>query len=266
MAEYTNRYMPDRLELSVVIPFFNEEDCVVEVCRELDAVLSPRFGTQWELVMVDDGSTDRTMDLIDELADRFTHFRAVHIQPNSGQSAALDAGFRSTRGRIIGTLDGDGQNDPNDIPLLLNAMNSRRVDMMCGIRANRSDSSIRKISSRVANRVRSAVLNDTITDIGCSLRVFHRRCLDRIYFFKNAHRFFPALVQFAGYKVSEMTVGHRPRLAGSSRYGGGIRSRLFAGLFDLVGVLWMRHRFLKYDILEYKKVETVRIGGKSIAQ
>jgi dolichol-phosphate mannosyltransferase len=120
--------------------------------------------------------------------------------------------------------------------------------MMCGVRVSRSDSSIRKISSRIANWVRSAVLDDQITDVGCSMRVFRRDCLGRIYFFKNAHRFFPALFQMAGYSVSEMPVRHRPRIAGNSRYGGGIRSRLFAGLFDLYGVYWMKSRLLRYNI------------------
>ncbi|KJS33094.1 MAG: hypothetical protein VR64_04105 [Desulfatitalea sp. BRH_c12] len=236
------------MNLSIIIPFFNEEACVVNVCSEVNQVLSSQLLGQWELIMVNDGSTDQTRELINELAARFEHFRAVHIHPNSGQSAALNAGFRVARGDAIGTLDGDGQNDPADIPNLLRAMQTHQVDMMCGVRVSRSDSSIRKISSRTANWVRSAVLNDQITDVGCAMRVFRRHCLDRIYFFKNAHRFFPALFQMAGYSVSEMPVRHRPRIAGNSRYGGGIRSRLFAGLFDLYGVYWMKSRLLRYNI------------------
>jgi hypothetical protein len=122
--------------------------------------------------------------------------------------------------------------------------------MMCGIRQKRSDSSIRKISSHIANRIRASILNDGISDVGCSMRVFRRTCLERICFFRNAHRFFPALVQMAGCSVSEMPVRHRPRMAGESRYGGGIRSRLFAGLFDLFGVYWMKKRFLRYGVTE----------------
>lgn len=236
------------MKLSIVIPFFNEEDCVIKVCTEVDQVLSLQFPGQWELIMVNDGSTDRTPDLMNELVAQFSHFQALHVHPNSGQSAALAAGFRASGGDIIGTMDGDGQNDPADLLKLLREMESRRVDMMCGVRINRSDSRIRKISSRIANRVRSAVLNDNISDVGCSLRVFRRDCLDKIYFFRNAHRFFPTLFQMASYTVSEMPVCHRPRMAGTSRYGGGIRSRLFAGLFDLYGVYWMQRRFLRYEV------------------
>ena len=243
---------PTNIALSVVVPFFNEEDCVVEVCREVDKILSPHFPDRWELVMVNDGSTDRTGQIMNELRERYGHFRAVHIHPNSGQSAAMDAGFRVAKGAVIGTMDGDGQNDPQDFLDLLRAMEKRRVDMMCGIRRKRSDSPVRKISSRIANRIRSAVLNDGISDVGCSMRVFRSHCLAKIQFFRNAHRFFPALVQTAGFSVAEMAVRHRARLAGTSRYGGGIRSRLFAGLFDLFGVYWMKKRNLKYSVAEFE--------------
>jgi dolichol-phosphate mannosyltransferase len=233
------------MRLSIVIPFYNEDACVIKVCKEIDQILSSQFPEQWELIMVNDGSTDRTLDLMNELAAQSSHFRAVHIHSNSGQSAALNAGFHAAGGDIIGTLDGDGQNDPADLLVLLREMENRQVDMMCGVRINRSDSRIRKISSWIANSVRAAALKDHITDVGCSVRVFRRECLDKIYFFRNAHRFFPALFQMAGYTVSEMPVHHRPRMAGTSRYGGGIRSRLFAGLFDLYGVYWMKQRFLR---------------------
>ncbi|MGD9366669.1 MAG: glycosyltransferase family 2 protein [Desulfobacteraceae bacterium] len=238
--------------LSVVIPFYNEQACVCDVCTEVNAVLSPGLSGRWELIMVNDGSTDRTGELMNAMAARFSHFRAIHLHPNSGQSAAMDAGFRAARGEVIGTMDGDGQNDPRDFPILLQAMADQRVNMMCGIRQKRSDSSIRKISSRIANRIRAAVLNDGISDVGCSLRVFRRTCLERICFFKNAHRFFPALVQMAGCSVSELPVRHRPRMAGESRYGGGIRSRLFAGLIDLLGVYWVKKRFLRYAVTEHQ--------------
>lgn len=239
-------------ELSIVIPFCNEADCLVSVCREVDQVLTSCYPGQWELVMVNDGSTDGTPERMNALAARDERFRAVHLTPNSGQSAALQAGFRAARGAIIGTMDGDGQNDPRDFPRLIAAMHWQRVDMMCGIRRKRSDNRIRRISSRIANRVRSAVLKDGVTDIGCAMRVFRRQCLDGIWFFRNAHRFFPALFQMAGYSVAEMPVSHRDRLAGESRYGGGVRSRLFAGLFDLVGVYWMKKRFIHCQTSTYR--------------
>jgi dolichol-phosphate mannosyltransferase len=232
--------------LSIVIPFYNEEESLPSVCGEVGEVFSSSFARSWELVMVDDGSTDRTPALIDELDAMHGNYHAVHLQPNSGQSAALEAGFRAARGDYIATLDGDGQNDPRDIPILLEAMQRSGVDMMCGIRAARADNFVRRASSRIANNVRSFFLKDNITDVGCSLRVFRRQCLEQVRFFRNAHRFFPALFIMAGFSVDEMPVNHRPREHGTSKYGGGINSRLWVGIADLFGVYWLRKRFLRY--------------------
>jgi len=234
--------------LSIVIPFYNEEESVGFVCDEVLVLGREAFDAPWELVLVDDGSSDGTASAIDELAARHPHVQALHLVPNSGQSAALQAGFRSARGELIATLDGDGQNDPADIPKLLQAMRERSVDMMCGIRQRRADNFIRRASSRIANRVRSSVLKDQITDVGCSLRVFRRACLEDIRFFRNAHRFFPALFIMAGYRVAEMPVQHRSRQKGDSKYGGGINSRLWVGIADLAGVYWLRKRQLRYQV------------------
>jgi dolichol-phosphate mannosyltransferase len=236
------------LNLSVVIPFFNEAECLEDVCMEAKSVLTDRLGDNWQLVMVDDGSSDATAEIIDRLAAAHPQFLALHLTPNSGQSAALQAGFAAASGELIATLDGDGQNDPADLPALLQEMERLQVDMMCGVRQRRADNWIRRLSSRIANRVRSRVLQDGITDVGCSIRVFRRSCLGRIRFFRNAHRFFPALFQIAGYTVAEMPVNHRQRLQGVSKYGGGIQSRLWVGLADLAGVYWLRKRALLYDV------------------
>lgn len=237
--------------MSVVIPFYNESESLEMVCSEVLEVLSGHTEISWELVMVDDGSTDGTSELIDALAMRNENFRAVHLHPNSGQSAALEAGFRAARGEFIATLDGDGQNDPRDILHLFNEMKERNVDMMCGIRKKRADNIIRRLSSRIANGVRSSVLKDNITDVGCSARVFHRACLENIRFFRNAHRFFPALFIMAGFSVAETPVNHRAREHGTSKYGGGVNSRLWVGLADLAGVFWLRKRALRYTVVEY---------------
>lgn len=234
--------------LSVVIPFFDEEESVENVCEELRQVLANERDLTWELIMVDDGSKDRTPQLMNDLAIRHENFRALHLKPNSGQSAALEAGFEEALGEFIATLDGDGQNDPRDIPRLLNLLKVNRVDMICGVRQRRADNLIRRLSSRIANRVRSAVLKDNITDVGCSLRVFRRECIKRVRFFRNAHRFFPALFIMAGFTVSETPVKHRPRELGTSKYGGGINSRLWVGLADLAGVFWLRKRALRYAV------------------
>jgi len=236
--------MNPEIELSVIIPFYNEADCVEAVCLEVMAVLQEHWANRWEMLIVDDGSTDASPSLMDGLARKYSGIRALHLQHNSGQSAALEAGFVASHGQLIATLDGDGQNDPHDLPLMIAAMREKQVDMMCGIRIQRADNRVRRISSRIANLARAAILHDHIRDVGCAIRVFHRRCLEQLCFFRNAHRFFPALVQMRGFRVAEMPVHHRPRLKGFSKYGGGIRSRLGAGLIDLAGVWWLRRRTL----------------------
>ncbi len=235
--------------LSVVVPFFDEEESIQKVCEELMQVLSTERDLTWELILVDDGSGDRTPQLMDDLAARYENFRALHLKPNSGQSAALEAGFDAALGEFIATLDGDGQNDPRDIPRLLQMLKVKDLDMICGIRQRRADNLIRRMSSRIANRVRSAILKDNITDVGCSLRVFRRECMKRVRFFRNAHRFFPALFIMVGFTVSETPVNHRSREHGTSKYGGGINSRLWVGLADLAGVFWLRKRALRYTVI-----------------
>lgn len=240
------------LRVSIVIPFYNEEACIEEVCREVGAVCDAHFDA-WEVVMVDDGSTDATGRLADSIADRDGRFRSVHLHPNSGQSAALEAGIHAARAELVATLDGDGQNDPADIPRVIAAMRERGVDMMCGIRARRADNAARRIMSRIANRIRSRVLGDNIADVGCSLRVFRRACALRVRFYRNAHRFFPALFIMQGFRVAEMPVGHRPRSKGVSKYGGGFRSRAFVGVVDLAGAWWLRRRALRYEATEHRR-------------
>ncbi len=238
--------------ISIVIPLYNEETCLKSVCTEVYEVLSEALDETWELILVDDGSTDQTSVLINKFAQEYECVRAIHLAPNSGQSAAFAAGFNVAGGEIIGTLDGDGQNDPRDLPRLIEEMELQRVDMMCGIRAKRADNLIRKVSSRIANRARSYVLKDNISDVGCSIRVFRRACLQRLCFFRNFHRFFPALMIMNGYRVSETQVNHRPRTSGVSKYGGGIRSRLWVGIADLAGVFWLKKRTLIYQVSEDK--------------
>lgn len=239
--------------LSIVVPFYNEEENIEQVCREIISVASSAFQTSWELLMVNDGSRDKTPLLMDALSREFAFCRAIHLTPNSGQSAALEAGFSRARGELIATLDGDGQNDPADLPGLIEKMRQLKVDMLCGIRAHRADTVIRKFSSRLANGLRSRLLKDHISDVGCSLRVFRRACLPRIHFFRNAHRFFPALMIMAGYTVVEIPVSHRPRLQGTSKYGLGINSRLWVGIADLAGVWWLQKRALRYEWTETDK-------------
>lgn len=232
----------DPLEISVVVPFFNEEECAGEVCEEVIEVLAPVFGDRWEFIAVDDGSDDGTPVILSTLAADHLAMRFIQSRERLGQSAALKLGFSEAQGEAIGTLDGDGQNDPRDLPALLEKMGSMGSDMVSGIRVNRNDNRVRRMSSKIANGVRSSILKDSTTDVGCSVRVFRRACLDKIYLFRNFHRFFPALFVMNGYKIAEVPVNHRPRFSGTSKYGGGIRSRLWVGLADLAGVYWLSRR------------------------
>jgi dolichol-phosphate mannosyltransferase len=229
-----------------VIPFFNEGECIDRVCNEIQQVLSGKDTAvpSWECILVDDGSSDRTGVIIAAWARRNMAFRPVHMRRRSGQSAALHAGFRAARGAYIATMDGDGQNDPGDLPDLLRELEARQIDMICGIRQRRADNLVRKASSRIANHVRRFVLRDGIIDTGCALRVFRRECLAEMPLFRNAHRFLPALAEASGYRVAQKTVRHRSRLDGRSKYGTGINSRLWVGLADLAGVFWLCRRAL----------------------
>lgn len=234
-----------RIDLSVVVPFFNEEECAAEVCAEVLAVLEPLFGERWEFIAVDDGSQDDTPAILAKAAQGHPCMRVVRSRMRSGQSAALKLGFAHARASVVGTLDGDGQNDPLDLPRLMEEMEARGVDMVNGIRVHRRDSWVRRVSSRIANAVRSSILKDRTSDVGCSVRVFRRHCLRDIHLFRNFHRFFPALLVMNGYTVAEVPVNHRPRFSGTSKYGGGIRSRLWVGLADLAGVYWLSRRVIK---------------------
>lgn len=235
---------------SIVIPFYNEATCLTPVVQEIVTVLDQNPDIPFELILVNDGSTDGTKELINKLSAGDSRIKALHLRANAGQSAALAAGFSHATGTLIGTLDGDGQNDPADFPSLIRELHLRNVDMMCGIRKDRHDSLLRKLSSRIANSVRSRVLGDNVTDIGCAIRVFRRDCLTSIPFYRNAHRFFPALFMMNGFSVSEMPVSHRERISGTSKYGFGINTRLWTGIVDLLGTLWLKKRVLNHTIIQ----------------
>ena len=233
----------EQLELSAVIPVFNESASLPELIEELRGILD-RASRSYEIVLVDDGSTDGSARWIAERASRDPCVRGIFLERNRGQSDALAAGLRSARGAVVLTLDADGQNDPASIPAVLEAL--READVVSGVRTPRSDSWIRRVSSRVANGVRRAMIGDRIHDIGCSLKAYRREALDGIPLFVGAHRFLPALCQFRGARVVEVPVRHRARRHGVSKYGMG--NRLFRGINDLFGVRWLKSRLLRYKI------------------
>ena len=230
-------------EISVVVPAYNEAENLPILLAELRAVLAA-VGRSWELVLVDDGSTDGTAERVAAEAAADPRIRPVRLAANSGQSAALAAGFARVRGAVVVTLDADLQNDPADLPRVLAAL--EHADVVSGIRARRQDSALRLLSSRIANAFRRSVLGDPVTDIGCSLKAYRREALEGMPMFVGVHRFLPALCVFRGARLVEVEISHRPRRHGVSKYGVG--NRLWRGLHDLVGVRWLKSRLVRYRV------------------
>ena len=232
---------PERgtLDLSAVVPIYNEIESLPPLLVELQAALQAT-GLQWEIVLVDDASSDGSRELVKAESQRDHRIRAVVLPTRSGQSAALAAGLVRARGKIIVTLDGDLQNDPADLPKLLAAL--ERADVVSGIRAERHDSAMRKLSSRIANNVRRALIGDSVTDIGCSFKAYRRETLVGLPPFIGVHRFLPALCQFRGARLAEVPVSHRARRHGVSKYGVG--NRLWRGIDDVIGVRWLKKRLV----------------------
>lgn len=233
--------------VSVVIPVKDERDNVVPLTEHLLKVLQTHEASHtaaFEILFIDDGSTDGTAALLDELAERYPPVQVLHFDRNYGQTSAFDAGFKRAAGALVVTMDGDLQNDPEDIKTLL--PHSERFDLVCGWRTNRHDNLVRMVSSRIANIVRSAVTGDRIHDTGCSLKIFRRAVIERLQLFDGMHRFFPALALMYGFTVTEVPVRHHPRAHGQSKYGVG--NRLFRGLYDLIAVRWMQRRVLRYRV------------------
>lgn len=229
-----------RPAVSIVVPVFNEEENMPILQSELRAALA---GLDYEIVFVDDGSTDRSAEKI----ERGPTLRVVRFEKNTGQSAALYAGIKAARGQTIVMIDGDLQNDPADIPRLVEEV-SRGADLVCGYRAKRKDTITKRLTSRIANFVRSRFTKDYVRDTGCTLKAMRRECADALVPFKGMHRFIPALVRGAGYKLIEIPVNHRPRRFGQTKYGFG--SRAVRATMDMFGVRWLLSRRLNYKIRE----------------
>ncbi len=231
--------------ISVVVPAYNEAENLPPLLAELEAALAAAART-WELVLVDDGSTDATAAWLAEASRRDPRVHPVRLAERAGQSAALAAGFLRARGAVVVTLDADLQNDPADLPAVLAALDG--ADVVSGIRQGRQDTWVRLVSSRIANGTRRLVLGDRVTDIGCSFKAYRREALEGLPFFTTMHRFLPALCAFRGARVVEVPVRHRARRHGVSKYG--VMNRLGRGLADLFGVLWLSSRLVRYRVIE----------------
>jgi dolichol-phosphate mannosyltransferase len=208
-----------------------------------------RIGRPFEVIIVDDGSSDDTPRLLADAMQKFPWLRVLRMKQNAGQSAAFGAGFQAARGQVIATIDADLQNDPDEIPRLLPLLDG--YDMVAGWRKQRNDNPFRRWQSRQANRIRNWVTGETIHDSACSLKLYRAQAVQGLSLFRGAHRYLPTLVKMRGGRVREEPVSHSPRRAGSGKYGFG--NRAFVGLFDIFGVRWMKKRFLQYEVKEIKK-------------
>jgi dolichol-phosphate mannosyltransferase len=225
-------------EISVVVPLFNEEESIAILQSELRDALKD---LNHEVVFVDDGSVDRTVERIEPAQN----VRVVRFEKNAGQSAAIFAGLNAARGATLVLIDGDLQNVPADISRLL-AEIARGADLVCGYRIKRQDTLVKRVTSRIANAVRSRYTKDGVRDTGCTLKAMRRECVSALLPFKGMHRFIPALVKAAGYRLVEIPVNHRPRRFGQSKYGLG--NRALRATMDMFGVRWLLSRRLNYKI------------------
>lgn len=232
-------------DLSLVIPVYNEEANLPLLWSEIREVLDPG-GLRYEVVFVDDGSRDRSAEIIRHFREQDPRVRLVRLKANAGETAATDAGFKAGRGRFLVTMDADLQNDPRDIPMLLSHLD--RWDAVTGWRTRRQDPWIRRVSSRIANAIRNAISREAIRDSGCTFRAFRRECLRGLTLYRGFHRFIPTLLRIEGYRVLEVPVNHRPRRFGESKYG--IANRAFSAFRDLLVVRWMADRRLRYQVAE----------------
>ncbi len=242
-----------RPKLSVVVPLYNEEGNVAELHRRIFEALQ-KTGTSFEIIFIDDGSQDKTV----EIAKTLSPLRLVEFRKNFGQTAAFDAGFKAATGDILITLDGDLQNDPADIPLLL-AKIGEGYDVVSGWRHKRQDPFMKKLSSRLANLVRSILIQDNIHDSGCSLKAYRRECFEGVDLFGEMHRFIPAILMLDGFKVGEVKVSHHPRIHGVTKYNW---KRGVKGILDMIFLwFWRKYSMRPVHIFGAAGIGSFFLGG-----
>ncbi len=235
------------IDLSIVIPVYDEEANLPLLWEELRGVLDG-LGLAFEVVFVDDGSRDRSAEIVRGFREADPRVRLVRLKANAGETAATDAGFKAVRGAWVVVMDADLQNDPSDIPRLLAYLD--RWDAATGWRVKRGegDGWLRRLSASIANRVRNRLSDETVQDSGCTFRAFRRECLRDLVLYRGFHRFIPTLLKMRGYRVIEVPVNHRPRRFGRSKYG--VWNRAFVAFADLLVVRWMKSRRLRYEVAE----------------
>lgn len=238
--------MTSKHDLSIVVPVFNEQDNLRKLMQEIAAALEPQ-PIDYEVVFVDDGSTDDSLAVLKELAASYSRLRYISFEENRGQSAAFCAGFDEALAPRVATMDADLQNDPADLPAMLRLYDQGN-EMVIGWRAKRKDVWIKRIASKVANAIRNRLTRESVRDTGCSLKIMDKDMVCRIPRFNGMHRFLPTLMKMQGARVAEMKVNHRPRHEGESKYG--TLDRAIAGGYDLFGVRWLQGRHFSYKIRE----------------
>jgi len=231
----------DKLALAVVIPIYNEEENVTPLLAELMPILDG-LKLSFEVLCINDASSDRSLELLTELQKTYPRLWVISHSINCGESAATATGFQQASGEFIVTMDGDLQNDPADIPALLERIKEQPLAAVCGVRRKREDDWVKRLSSRTANAFRNLITGDKIADAGCTFRILRRECLREIPVFNGMHRFLPTMLRFQGFAVEEMLVNHRPRTMGVSKYGVG--NRLFRGIIDCIAMRWWYRRCL----------------------
>lgn len=240
--------------ISVVVPVFNEEGNVKELHREIYEVCT-REKYNFEIIFVDDGSRDKTPELCKELYP----LKYIRMRKNFGQTAAMDAGIKAAKYDYIVTMDGDRQNDPADIPKLVNYLEENDLDIVSGWRKNRKDTVMKKFTSRVANFLRGIIVKDNIHDSGCSLKIYRKECFDYINLYGEMHRFIPALLKIKGFRVGEVVVNHRPRTAGVTKYNW---KRTFKGFVDMISLwFWSKYAVRPLHILGTGGMFSIFLGG-----
>ncbi len=228
------------MAVSIVVPVRNEADNIAPLVEEIAAALDGRWG--YEIIYVNDGSTDATAERLLAVMKQRANLRQLRHAASAGQSAAVRSGVRAARGAIVATLDGDGQNNPAFLPDLISAIEKggERTGLVAGQRVGRKDTGFKKLQSRIANSVRSAILHDGTRDTGCGLKAFRREVFLMMPYFDGLHRFLPALVRREGYEIAYVDVIDRPRRSGTSNYG--FFDRLWIGIMDIAGVWWLIRR------------------------
>ncbi|MBU1230254.1 MAG: glycosyltransferase family 2 protein [Proteobacteria bacterium] len=238
--------MPNTLPASIVIPVYNEEENLPRLFNEIAQAM--RAGTRiWEVVFVDDGSSDSSLQVLKGLAQANSEVRYLAFVQNRGQSAAFCAGFDNAAHPVIVTLDADLQNDPADIPAMLELF-EQGYDMAIGWRKKRQDTWSKRMGSKIGNAIRNRLTRESVRDTGCSLKAMRRDMLLRIPRFKGMHRYLPTLMKLEGARVAEMPVNHRERFSGVSKYSNW--QRALVGVRDLLGVRWLQDRHFCYEIRE----------------